>query len=232
MKIFVRNKSIVTPGDLIAEGNVKISGTYIKEGNKYYATTVSLVERSNNSIKLVPLTSIYIPKKEDLVIGKIIEVLPTGWQVDINSPYIAFLALKEALSDFVDITRVDLSEYYNVGEYIFAKVINVTKRGIVHVSVKGPGLKKIREGLIISITPSKVPRVIGKKGSMIQMMKQITGCNIIVGQNGRIWIKGEKPEIEALVAEAIRIIERASHISGLTEKIKSFLESEINKLKK
>jgi len=232
MKIFVRNKSIVTPGDLIAEGNVKISGTYIKEGNKYYATTVSLVERSNNSIKLVPLTSIYIPKKEDLVIGKIIEVLPTGWQVDINSPYIAFLALKEALSDFVDITRVDLSEYYDVGEYIFAKVINVTKRGIVHVSVKGPGLKKIREGLIISITPSKVPRVIGKKGSMIQMMKQITGCNIIVGQNGRIWIKGEKPEIEALVAEAIRIIERASHISGLTEKIKSFLESEINKLKK
>jgi len=70
-----------------------------------------------------------------------------------------------------------------------------------------------------------VPRIIGKQGSMVSMVKNATKCNIIVGQNGVVWIKGLKPEDEILTVETIRKIEAESHVPGLTEKIKKYLES-------
>ena len=51
---------------------------------------------------------------------------------------------------------------------------------------------KFRGGIIVDITPTKVPRLIGKKGSMINMIKDKTNCKIIVGQNGLVWVKGEE----------------------------------------
>ncbi len=232
MTIFVKNKQIVVPGTLIAEGNYNVIGPVEREGNKYYALTVSLVELKPEGIKVTPLSGVYFPKVGDLVIGKVIEVTPVGWFIDINSPYRAFLSLKEGVNEFVDITRTDLSKYYDEGEYILCKIINVSKRGIVHVSTKETKFRKIKEGLIISITPSKVPRVIGKGGSMVKMIKEVTGAQVIVGQNGRVWIRAESPEIETLVAQAIQMIDKASHISGLTEKIKKFLEENMEKIKK
>jgi len=73
----------------------------------------------------------------------------------------------------------------------------------------------------LTITPSKVPRLIGKQGSMIELIKNKTNCQIIVGQNGVVWIKGEQ---EGLAAKAILTIENESHISGLTDKITAMLE--------
>ena len=63
----------------------------------------------------------------------------------------------------------------------------------------------------------------GKQGSMVMMVKDATKCSITVGQNGLIWILGE-PMNELLAIQAIRKIEKESHLSGLTEKIKEFLE--------
>jgi exosome complex component RRP4 len=77
--------------------------------------------------------------------------------------------------------------------------------------------------MILDISPSKVPRVIGKNGSMIQMLKNSTGCRIYVGQNGRIWIDGELDNIIKAV-KAVKLIEEEAHSMGLTEKIKKLLE--------
>jgi len=84
---------------------------------------------------------------------------------------------------------------------------------------------KIEDGIIIEIQPSKVPRIIGKNGSMVSLLRQHTGCWIFVGQNGRVWIRGESENISRLV-EAIRKIEREAHTTGLTDRISKFLEGE------
>ena len=60
---------------------------------------------------------------------------------------------------------------------------------------------------------------------MVSMLKQATKCNIIVGQNGVVWVKGLKPEDEILIVKTIRMIEEQSHVSGLTDLIKKHLES-------
>jgi exosome complex component RRP4 len=54
------------------------------------------------------------------------------------------------------------------------------------------------------------------------MIKQATNCQIIVGQNGLIWVQGN-PKEEALAIQTIKKIEKEAHTPGLTEKIKAFL---------
>jgi exosome complex component RRP4 len=85
------------------------------------------------------------------------------------------------------------------------------------------GLRKLTGGMVMEVSPSKVPRVIGKNGSMIQMLKNMTSCRIYVGQNGRIWIDGELDSIVRAV-QAIKMIEDEAHSQGLTEKVKALLE--------
>ena len=72
---------------------------------------------------------------------------------------------------------------------------------------------------------NKVPRVIGKQGSMVNLIKEYTGCNIVVGQNGLIWIRGESIESELLAKEAIKMITDKCLVEGLTDKVKEFLET-------
>jgi len=76
------------------------------------------------------------------------------------------------------------------------------------------------------VTPAKVPRIIGRGGSMVEMIKELTGTQIVVGQNGLVWLRGDNEDI---AAEAVSLIEEKSHISGLTEFIKAMLEKRVGK---
>ena len=110
-----------------------------------------------------------------------------------------------------------------------ASVTNVTSQNLIDISLKGPGLRKLYPGRIINISPSKVPRVIGKKGSMVSMIKLATNTRVMVGQNGLVWLSGEDPKLEIVAVNTIKKIEREAHLQGLTEKIKEFLEKETGK---
>lgn len=58
---------------------------------------------------------------------------------------------------------------------------------------------------------------------MVSMIKEATGCDIVVGQNGIIWFSGE-PEGEVLAVKAFKKIEEDAHLSGLTDKIAALLK--------
>jgi len=213
-------RELVIPGDLLGEG-IAGSGTYMENG-KIYASVLGLAERKDKLIFVIPLNGIYSPKTGDGVIGKIEDVAFSHWIVNINSPYFGVLPLNEAVTDFVDLTKTDLTKYFNYDDIIFAKISNVTKTKSVQLTMKDRKCRKLYGGRLIKITPAKVPRVIGKGGSMVEMIKKYTGCQIVVGQNGIVWIKGEK---EDLAIEAIQCIEEKSHTTGLTDKIKEMLEN-------
>ena len=61
---------------------------------------------------------------------------------------------------------------------------------------------------------------------MIQMIKNLTDCRIIMGQNGVIWIDGENENMDA-ATKAIEMINAEAQASNLTERVKKFLEKEI-----
>ncbi len=227
--LVVQDKSIVVPGEEVAVGMdyLPTDGVY-RDGEKLYASRLGLLSIDGRIVKLIPLAGKYLPKRGDVIVGKVIDVTISGWRVDINSAYTAMLSMKDASSEFIQ-RGADLTRYFTFGDYIVTSIVNVTSQNLVDLTMKSPGLKKLSEGMVIMVAPNKVPRIIGKQGSMVSMIKDATGCKITVGQNGVVWLQGE-PEQEQVSVAAMRKIESESHISGLTDRIKVFLEEEIKKL--
>jgi len=224
-KILVKDKEIVVPGDEIAEGMDFFPGfgTY-REKEHIFASRLGIANVDGKVMKIIPLSGRYIPKSNDVIIGKVEEVAYFGWRINIHSAYPAMLNPKDATSDFIE-RGADLTRYFNIGDYLVAKIINVTTQKLVDLTTKGPGLRKISGGRIIEVNTHKVPRIIGKQGSMVGMIKQATNTRIIVGQNGLMWIEGE-PKSVVIAVNATKKIEEESHISGLTERIREYLEKE------
>ena len=223
-RLIIKEKEIVVPGQELAEGMdfLPSSGAY-RDQDQIISSKLGITSINKNIIKVIPLTGKYIPKVDDTVIGRVIELGFYGWSVDIGSAYPATLSIREA-TEFID-RGENLTKYYDYGDIIAAKVVRATRYNSIDITTKGPGLKKLTGGKIIEVTPSKVPRMIGKQGSMISMIKESTGCNLLIGQNGRVWVKGTSIENENLVTKAIMKIEEESHIDGLTDKIKKLLEN-------
>ncbi len=226
--VLTKNKDIAVPGEILAEGmdNLPGEGTY-RDGEKIIAGRLGLVMVDGRAIKLISLSGRYIPKTRDTIIGKVEDITFSGWRIDTNSAYSAMLSMKDATSDYIA-RGADLTRYYDLGDYVVCEVVNVTSQKLVDVSMKGPGLKKLDGGRVIKVNPNKVPRIIGKQGSMVSMIKDATGCRIVVGQNGLVWIDGT-PEGELTVVNTIKKIEDESHTTGLTDRIKEFLEKETGK---
>ncbi len=227
-QILVKEKQIVVPGETVAEGMDYLpgSGTY-RDGENILAGKLGLAYIDGRTIKLLSLSGRYIPKTNDTIIGKVTDVLMSGWRIEINSPYTAMLSMKDATSEYIQ-KGADLTRYFALGDHIVTKIVNVTSQKLVDVSMKGPGLRKLNGGRIIQVNTNKVPRIIGKQGSMVSMIKDATGCKITVGQNGLIWIDGE-PNMELVAVNTIKKIEEESHLSGLTDKIKEYLDKETKK---
>ncbi len=224
MTLLIKDKDIVVPGEILAKGmdHLPAQGTS-RENENIIALQLGLANINGRLIKVIALSGKYVPKFGDMVIGKIINITFSSWIVDVGYAYEANLSMKEATSDFIE-RGADLSQYFDYGDIITTKIVNVNKQKAIDLTMKGPGLRKLKGGRIIQVTPSKVPRIIGKQGSMISIVKEATNCQIIVGQNGRVWIQGEDPKKVRLAEEAIRKIDKESHKDGLTDEISRSLK--------
>ncbi len=182
--IYVEDKNLVIPGQILADDEYYPGRGTFKENGKVCSSLIGLVSLRNKKIRVIPLKSKYVPKKGDVVIGKIDDVRFSMWDVDINSPYSGILPAFEVFGR----DKKELNKVYDVGDVLFLRVIDVDEVKKAKLGLKGRGLGKFKGGIIVDISPTKVPRLIGKKGSMINMIKNKTNCKIVVGQNGLVSI--------------------------------------------
>jgi exosome complex component RRP4 len=216
--IHVENKDLVIPGQILADDEYYSGRGTFKENGKVCSSLLGRVSLRNKKIRVIPLKSKYVPKKGDVVIGKIKDVRFSMWDVDINSPYSGILPAFEVFGR----EKKELNKVFDVGDVLFLRVVEVDEIKKAKLGLKGRGMGKFKGGIIVDIAPTKVPRLIGKKGSMINMIKDKTKCKIVVGQNGLVWVKGNE-DMEQLTREIIHLIEAEAHTSGLTNKIKNKL---------
>lgn len=226
MPVFYERKQLVTPGDLIAENDYRAGENTYRENEKIYATRVGLVDYEERRVSVVALKAFYIPAIGDTVIGKVVEAGMSGWTIDIRAPYPARLRASDALGRPFRPQRDDLPSIFDVGDLVIAKIVAYDRTRDPLLTIIEPSLGKITRGQIVEITPTKIPRVIGKKGSMITMLKQETGCQITIGQNGLVLVSGRKPEDERLAIMAIRKIDQEAHTSGLTDRVTEMIRKE------
>jgi exosome complex component RRP4 len=216
-------REIVIPSQPLgdAKSNKAGRGTFIEKG-EIYSERLGLLSKRSDYINVIPLKGRYDPMEGDFVIGIVEEPLSSIWLVDINAPYPALLHTNEVPWD-VDFGETD--KYLNRGDSIMAKILEVGLDKKLQITLKDRNLYKIKGGYITYIEPSKIPRLIGRKGSMIALLKKYTQCRIFVGKNGRIWIDGEDDNI-AKVIKAIGKIESESISYGLTDKIEELLKKD------
>ena len=169
--ILVSDKEIAVPGEVLATGMDVLPGmgTY-RIGENIHANRLGLVMIDGRAIKLLPLSGRYSPRTDDTIICKVIDVSFSGWRLDTNSAYSAMMSMKDATSEFIQ-RGANLTQYYDLGDYIVCKIVNVTSQKLIDVTMKGPGLRKLRGGRVIEVDSHKVPRIIGKQGSMVIMIK-------------------------------------------------------------
>lgn len=216
-------REIVTPGEIIVSGDNYLPGEGTeKQEDKIIAQRLGIVEESENLIKIIPISGVYIPRRGNVIIGKITDITFNGWLMEIDAPVSSFLSVMECPRY---LNKNDLAEFMDIGDLVVAKILGVKRKG-VDLTIKGRGFGKLEDGLIIKINSSKVPRVIGKEGSMVNLIKEETGCNITVGQNGYIWIKGDSIDKELFAKKAIEMVSDQALMNGLTEKIKEWFDKQ------
>jgi len=197
---------ILIPGDNIRK---KDSNSY-EIDNNYYSKYILLVKED----KTTRLFGYYMPEVNDIIIGKVIDVLSNGWIIDINSPYLGKLSLKEI--------GVDPNDLYTYGDYILCQIVRMTKNKLIDLEIKKK--EKLNDGLILKVDPARIPRLIGKNSSMLNLIKEYLKIDIIIGKNGRIYLNGSINDVYKAI-DIIRFIINNSYKSGLTEKVKEILEN-------
>jgi exosome complex component RRP4 len=223
-ELFFEEKTIVVPGDKLANGMDYLpAGGAFRDGENIFSSVIGVLNNNGRVLKVIPLKSKYTPKPGDMVIAKVAEMTNSIWFVNIGGPNDGIMSVRD-VPEYVG-QGDDLSQYYNYGEYVVGKVVEATRKNF-NITLKAPGTRRLSGGRLIKIDSAKVPRVIGKQGSMISLVKDKTGCRIMVGQNGLVWIQGS-PDRELVAVEAVNLINEKGHVSGLTEVVSEFLDDKM-----
>ncbi|MFH1234999.1 MAG: exosome complex protein Rrp4 [Candidatus Diapherotrites archaeon] len=201
------DRKIVVPGELLTDQRKKLGEHVFTDEGKLYADSLGLAEQDQDGVRVIPLQGRYMPQAEDLIVGIIAREEFSGYVVDINSFYYSF------------VRKDNIRKPLEKGAVISAKITSVNE-------INEAELDQIRvfyDGEVLDVSPVKVPRIIGKKGSMLEVLTKGTGSSIMAGRNGRVWIKDGNI---ALLKKAIKKIENEAHLSNLTVRITEFIEME------
>ncbi|MCH9657523.1 exosome complex protein Rrp4 [archaeon] len=217
-------RKYVIPGDLVTTGPFRPEQNVILDGDKIISTTIGISEIYDDSVKVITLTGKYIPKIDDLVIGKVNSHTSLSWELDINSCYVGFLPAQDVFGRDFSAHADELSSKLKTGDLVAARIANFDRTRDPLVTISDRDLGKIDSGDLVKISPSKVPRLIGKRGSMIQMIEMATDAAVTIGQNGWVVVSCETPEGLLKAKKAIEMVNEKAHVVNLTDQIKDMLD--------
>jgi exosome complex component RRP4 len=246
------SREVVLPGEVLTEDTKNFlpgRGTiYNSERSKITSLNIGLKQISKNYINVIPLRGFYTPRPGDKIIAMVVDKNPVKYKCDINAKDFGTLKPKNTIKKDRNrsfrgssgggrgggrgrgngFSREDMNtNKFNIGDILIVKILSADRINKPELTTVGKYLGIRNNGIVISIDPPKIPRVIGRSGSMIKMLKNLTKCNIFVTQNGRIWLKGEDLAHERLLIESIRKIENEAHKVGLTDRMQEYIMNEI-----
>ena len=216
-------KNFVFPGDVIVTGHYRPEQNVILEDGKLIATAIGFSEMNDDEVKVIPLTGLYTPQIDDLVIGTIVSHNALSWEVNINSFYPGILLATDVFGKDYSPSKDALSAKLNVGDIVAARVANTGSRDPL-ITINGQNLGKIDSGELVRISPAKVPRLIGKQGSMIQTIEAATNTSITIGQNGLIVFMCDNSTSLKKSIACIKMVDLMLDDSNLEKKIQNMLD--------
>jgi len=233
-------RELVLPGEVLSEDTKNFlpgRGTILnKDKTKIISLNIGLKQESKNYINVIPLRGFYTPRPGDKILAVVVDKNPVKYICDINSRDFGQLKPKNTMKQERSFLRRKIgkdyssdestTDKYEIGDVLIVKILSADRLNKPELTTIGKYLGIKTNGVVISIDPPKIPRVIGRNGSMIKMLKTLTKCSIFVTQNGRIWLKGEDIAHERLLIESIYKIASEAHTMGLTDRMKEYIENE------
>ncbi len=213
----------VLPGDIIVTGDYQPEQNVILEGDRLMSTAIGFSEIKDDLVTVTPLTGLYTPKTDDLVVGKIVSHNALSWEVNINSYYPGILIASDIFGKDYSPSRDDLSLKLNTGDIILARIANVNSRDPL-ITITGENLGKIDSGELVKISPAKIPRLTEKNGSMIETIEGSTNATITVGQNGLIILKCDNSAGLKKAIASVKMIGMIQYEVNIEDKIQNILD--------
>ena len=226
MKKLTSKKRFVLPGDFITTAPLQLRDNVVLDGKRIISTAIGLTDVSDDSVRVISLIGVYIPKVDDLVIGTIQYIFGNSWFADINSCYQGMLLGQDVFGRGSYPTTSEMKDRLDKGDIIYARIANSDRQREPLISIADKNLGKIDSGELIKISPTKIPRLIGKHGSMIQTIEESTNATITVGQNGLVVVSCDETNGLLKALTAIRMVDEQAHLVDLTDKVKKMLESD------
>ena len=225
MRKLASKKRFVLPGDFITTAPLQLRDNVVLDGKRIISTAIGLTDVSDDSVRVISLIGVYIPKVDDLVIGTIQYIFGNSWFADINSCYQGMLLGQDVFGRGSYPTTSEMKDRLDKGDIIYARIANSDRQREPLISIADRNLGKIDSGELVKISPTKIPRLIGKHGSMIQTIEASTNATITVGQNGLIVVSCDETHGLLKALAAIRMVDEQAHIVDLTDKVKKMLET-------
>ena len=135
-----QSRIIVVPGEVVFSGEDFLPGEGARrEGNDIVASRYGLAEKIGRVVKIIPFSGAFIPRRNNVVIGRVSDIVHSGWIVDIDYASNGFLPLMES-PRFVN--KGEMDQFLAIGDVVAAKIWSVSPKSI-DLAMKGKGLWKL-----------------------------------------------------------------------------------------
>ncbi|ROT35663.1 exosome complex exonuclease RRP4 [Sodiomyces alkalinus F11] len=201
---------IVTPGEVITDDPqwMRGHGTYVSSAEGAIVSSVAgTVTRTNKLLSVRPLRARYTPEIGDLVVGRIVEVQPKRWRVDVGASQLATLQISAInlpggiLRKRTDTDELQIRFFFAEGDLLVAEVQTLHAEGGASLHTRSLRYGKLRNGVFCAVSG-----IGGGGGGVVRAKRQswtMEAANgggaveVMLGVNGYIWISkhvdGEVP---------------------------------------
>jgi len=216
---------LVTPGEAIGASSGARAGTgTLIMGDNIIATKVGWVKENNGVTSVDPIHSSYMPRSGDLVIGVIESVRNNLWFAEVNGPFNGLLPMSLAPWK-VEFGAARL--HMDIGDIMLARVQEVDEAHNIVLTMKGVGLRRLKEGIMSEISMNHISRLRGENDSRLRELKEVSDCRIIVAENGRIWIDGDSDGI-SFMRNIIDLVRNDGHKATFNDSINALINERRN----
>ncbi|PWN47812.1 hypothetical protein IE53DRAFT_375907 [Violaceomyces palustris] len=192
-----RDLTIACTGESIASSQtfMRGHGSYLdQETSSILSSVCGTVERVNKLVSVRPVRTRYSPEVGDLVVGRVTEVGPRRWKVDIGSKSDAALLLSSVnLPGGVQRRKLESDElqmrnFFQEGDLLVAEVQSIFHDGSVGLHTRSLRYGKLRNGSLVRLAPVLIQRL---KSHFLTLPN--AEVDIVLGLNGYVWVAKHIP---------------------------------------
>lgn len=198
---------IVTPGEVITDNPqwMRGHGTYTagRDDKTIVSSLAGVVARTNKLLSVRPLRARYQPEVGDLVVGRIVEVQPRRWRVDVGAAQLAGLPLSAInLPGGIQRRRTETDElairsFFAEGDLLVAEVQQLYAEGGAVLHTRSLRYGKLRNGVFLAVGGA------GAGGGVARSRRQVwtmevgalaagagggARVDVVLGVNGYVWV--------------------------------------------